>query len=122
MLGTEERTTELKLARFPARSPLPFAVLPSIALIPSARLHGYHGLGSAQHIHTTEKFIENCKSSECAGLPLDRRGRRRGSSADCAHLKLAPFPSPSPLPVAALPSISLIPSARFRRFIKKSSL
>jgi len=30
-----------------------------------------------------------------------------------ADLKLAPFPSRSPLPVAALPSMSLIPSAPF---------
>src|SRR5439155_24536760 len=30
-------TTDLKLALFPARSPLPFATLPSISLIPSAR-------------------------------------------------------------------------------------
>jgi hypothetical protein len=32
------RTTYLKLARFPARSPLPFTALPSISLIPSAPL------------------------------------------------------------------------------------
>jgi hypothetical protein len=33
----QSSTTDLKLARFPTRSPLPYAALPSISLIPSAR-------------------------------------------------------------------------------------
>jgi hypothetical protein len=45
------------------------AALPSISLIPSARLHGYHGLGSAQHIHTIAKFIEDCNLPNVLGFP-----------------------------------------------------
>src|SRR6266550_1331332 len=37
MCITEAETTDLKLAHFPSRSPLPIAALPSISLIPSAR-------------------------------------------------------------------------------------
>ena len=37
-------TTDLKLARLPPCSPLPVAALPSVSLIPSARLHRCHGL------------------------------------------------------------------------------
>jgi hypothetical protein len=37
-VGTAERTTDLKLARLPSRSPLPFAALPSVSLLPAAPL------------------------------------------------------------------------------------
>src|SRR5437667_174476 len=40
-------------------------------------------------------------------------GGTAATKALTAELKLAPFPTRSPLPFAALPSISLIPSARF---------
>jgi hypothetical protein len=45
--GAEEATildTNLKLVRFPARSPLPIAALPSMSLIPSARFTNPHEL------------------------------------------------------------------------------
>jgi hypothetical protein len=38
---TDQLSTELKLARFPTRSPLPLAALPSMSLIPSAPLRRF---------------------------------------------------------------------------------
>jgi hypothetical protein len=34
----KQTTTDLKLARFPTRSPLPFVALPSVSLLPAAPL------------------------------------------------------------------------------------
>jgi hypothetical protein len=36
-------TADLKLARFPARSPLPVAALPSMSLIPLSSIRGLNG-------------------------------------------------------------------------------
>jgi len=37
--GAEQKTTDLKLARLPPRSPLPVTALPSMSLIPAAPFH-----------------------------------------------------------------------------------
>ena len=42
--------SELKLTRFPARSPLPIAALPSVSPIPSARLPKLKSLGIYQNL------------------------------------------------------------------------
>ena len=46
-LSYVSKDTNLKLARFPARSPLPVAALPSISLIPSVPFTNSHELAQA---------------------------------------------------------------------------
>src|SRR5882724_7030849 len=64
-------TTDLKLAPFPTRSPLPIAALPSISLIPSARFTDRHELREEQR--TTDHTDDTDGSDEI----------RKGAAAFC---------------------------------------
>ena len=55
----------------------------------------------------------------CAAIPLSKNSARKSSRED-TNLKLARFPTRSPLPVAALPSMSLIPRLHSRMVTNSS--
>jgi hypothetical protein len=60
----EQTTTDLKLAPFPTRSPLPFAALPSISLIPSARFTDWEN-GRAEAVRrAVERFLRESAASD----------------------------------------------------------
>src|SRR6266487_2954982 len=66
------------------------------------------GSGISFHVEVRRRWqLEDHQNAS----DVEKRARRRMKSD--TNLKLAPFPTRSPLPVAALPSMSLIPSAPF---------